>query len=121
MFGPLIGYGCDLTVQPEPPVTTVTEVNWYLQPYADFEMEWNLRLARESFPLLKGGIDTPDYLMLVVAAGPRDGTDPQQAHVTALGNFAVPLAQLVTWVRDRLAPRILTQTEQVWAQVVATA
>jgi hypothetical protein len=121
MNGPLIGYGCFLPHPHPVPDATLPSPGWQRQPYADFESFWNERLAHLSFPLLLGGIETPDYLMLVVAAGERQTNELEETNVIALGNFAIPLARLETFLRERLASQVRIQAEQVWGQVVNAA
>jgi hypothetical protein len=51
-----------------------------------------------------------------VAAGERDVGDPQEAHITPLGNFAVPVARLSTFLFERISPATLVRAKSVWEQ-----
>lgn len=123
MKGPLIGYGCFLTTLFTSPDTPPQSRGWIWQPYADFESWWNHQSATfASFPLLFGGIDTPEYLVLVVASGETDTHDMQiYPSLQMCGNFVIPLDDLARGLSERLSPPTLRQAEIVWAKVVEQA
>jgi len=123
MKEPLIGYGCFLTTPLTPPDMPMPSRDWQWQPYANFESWWNDQpAAHVGFPLLFGGIDTPEYLVLVVAAGETDARDRRtRPSLQMLGNFAVPLERLTTSLNERVSPTTLRQVEVVWEEVVAQA
>lgn len=123
MKGPLIGYGCLLTAPPNAPDTYPLTCGWLWQPYADFEIQWNYQSAAPaSFPLLFGGIHTPEYLALVIAAGETNTHDRQTyLWLQMCGNFVIPLDDLARGLSERLSPPTLRQAEIVWAKVVEQA
>jgi len=123
MKGPLIGYGCFLTTPLTPPDTPIPSRDWLWQPYADFETWWNHQFAASiSFPLLFGGIGTPEYLALIVAAGEIDAHDRQTyPWLQMLGNCVLSLDHLATSLSERLSPQTLRQAEMVWEKVVILA
>jgi hypothetical protein len=123
MKGPMIGYGCFLTTPLTLPDTPTPIRDWQWQPYADFEIWWNDQpAAHVGFPLLFGGIDTPEYLVLVIGAGETDARD-QRTHpsLRMLGNFAIPLDHLATSLGKCMTQTTLRQAEEAWEKVVAQA
>jgi hypothetical protein len=123
MKGPLIGYGCFLTMPLTTSATPSPSRGWQWQPYADFTTWWNHQPATFAhFPLLFGGIHTPEYLALIIAAGETD-THDRQAYpwLQMLGNFVFPLDNFTTGLSGRLSPPTLRQAEAGWNKVVVQA
>jgi len=123
MKGPIIGYGCLLTQPVVAKDAPVPDTGWLWQPVADFPAWWNDQpAARATFPLLYGGIDTPEYLALVLAVGETNSRDRRDyPFLQQLGNFVLPLERLTTALRERLSRETLALAEQAWAQVCEDA
>ncbi len=125
MKGIRIGYGCRLST-PIPPTgdwPLPLQWQWQWQPYADFASWWNQQgAAHATFPLLMGGLDTPMYLALILAAGETDDRDRQDYPlVQTLGNIVLPLDALPARLRQRCPSEQLALAQLAWGQVVEDA
>jgi len=123
MKGPIIGYGCLLTQPVVAKDAPIPDTGWLWQPVADFPAWWNDQpAARATFPLLYGGIDTPEYLALVLAVGETNRRDRRDYPcVQQLGNFVLPLDRVSAALGERLSREQLSLALPAWAQVCEDA